>query len=216
MSTRGDLLAAHRFGSDEPSPPSNESVYRFLRCGHILGSVLREILEQSYLGKQCRVPVTRTQFCLLKLITVNANLLMGEIAGHLGVSPAAVSKSVDKLEQLGLVSRCPAADDRRATLLSVTEEGDQLVREYEALKAARIAPAVNAVDERDLERLCELLEKVCVDMLQIDESLSSSCLRCSGYFQADCSVAGLHGGCALQPAAKDQEESNDEMPLGLA
>ena len=52
----------------------SEDVHRFLRCGHTLGSLLREILDESFLGSYCPLPLTRVQFCLLKLISVNCNL----------------------------------------------------------------------------------------------------------------------------------------------
>ncbi|MCW8984112.1 MAG: MarR family transcriptional regulator, partial [Thermoanaerobaculales bacterium] len=85
-------------------PPSDE-FYRFLRSGHVLRSLLREFLEEGFLRQVCRHRLTRSQFCFLKLITANSELHVGELARCLGVSPAASSKNLDKLERLGLVYR---------------------------------------------------------------------------------------------------------------
>mgnify|MGYP000647510216 CR=1 FL=1 len=74
--------------------PFERGLQRFLRCGHILGSLLREILEESYLSQRCSHSLTRTQFCLLKLITLNADLHPSQVARYLGVTPAAITKNV--------------------------------------------------------------------------------------------------------------------------
>src|SRR5512135_838564 len=126
------------------SRPSGEvggpGIHRFLRCSHILSSALRELLEERFLRQVSPHPLSRTQFCFLKLITLNPDLQVGEVARRLGISPAATSKAIDRLEELGLVGRLPSPDDRRATLVSASEGGRTLVRDYEQLKAASVAP----------------------------------------------------------------------------
>jgi DNA-binding MarR family transcriptional regulator len=206
MSSRGD-------GSAVPSSTRNRAVveedatlYRFLRCGHILGSLLREILEETYLGQKCSHPLTRTQFCLLKLITVNADVHPSQVARYLGVTPAAVTKNVDKLEQLGLVNRDPCIEDRRATLLSASEEGARVVSEYEDLKAARISPVVRELEPAELDDLCELLEGLCVELVRHGRLDLNSCMRCAGYYSEDCLVGLEQGGCALRPQGEMNRE----------
>src|SRR5262249_36121643 len=54
---------------------------------------------------------------------------MSEIGARLGVTPRNVTKLVDALEGEGLVQRKPHPDDRRATLLSLTERGAAVCRE---------------------------------------------------------------------------------------
>jgi DNA-binding MarR family transcriptional regulator len=189
------------------APDEDSGLLRFLRCGHILSSLFREILEETYLSQRCTHPLTRTQFCLLKLISLNAELLPSEVARYLGVTPAAVTKNVDKLEDLGLVRREPSTEDRRATLLSVHPEGRRVVREYEDLKAVRMAPVVESLEEEELDELCDLLEGLCVDLLQHGPTRTDSCMRCAGYYSTECLVGAVQGDCALRPRpAVDEEE----------
>jgi DNA-binding MarR family transcriptional regulator len=142
--------------------------------------------------------MSRLQFCLLKLVALNADLQVGELARCLAVSPAVASKNIDKLERLGLVSRSGSPDDRRAILLSVSDEGRRLVQEYERLKADHIAPAVSSLGEENLDHLCSLLEQVCGRLMGEDEGLlERTCLRCAGYYRADCSLGYLQHGCLL-------------------
>jgi DNA-binding MarR family transcriptional regulator len=184
---------------DRKAGPSEEdSLHRFLRCGHILGALLRELLDQSYLGGRCPVPLTRTQFCVLKLITVNADLQVGKVARYLGVSPAAISRCVDKLAAMDLVHREPSSQDRRAILLSASAAGQRLVEGYETLKESWVAPVLAGVDTAEFDRVCEVLELLCVDLLQRTSHSPGQCMRCAGYFSPDCLLGIAQGECALR------------------
>ena len=206
MSSRGDGTAATHSRHDRVAANEDASLYRFLRCGHILGSLLREMLEESYLSQRCSHSLTRTQFCLLKLITVNADVHPSQVARYLGVTPAAVTKNVDKLERLGLVHRDPCVDDRRATLLSASDEGTRVVSEYEHLKAARISPVVSELEPVELDELCDLLEGLCVELVRHGRLDQDSCMRCAGYYSEDCLVGLEQGGCALRPHGEMNRE----------
>ena len=181
------------------SPLSGEGFYRFLRYGHVLSSLLREFLESSFLDEFCPHRLTRSQFCFLKLIAGNSDLQVGELARCLGVSPASSSKNLDRLEELGLVVRETSPEDRRATLLSASPEGRELVREFERLKAARLAPVIEDLGEDRTDELCNLLQEVCIGLLERSTLSDGPCMRCAGYYRPDCAVEELHGECGLRP-----------------
>ncbi len=191
--------------------PPGDDFYRFLRSGHVLRSLLREFLEEGFLNQVCRHHLTRSQFCFLKLITVNSDLQVGELARCLGVSPAASSKNLDKLEHLGLVYREASDTDRRAILLKPTTEGEELVRDYERRKAAQLAPVIDSLGREKTAMLCDLLEEVCGDMLARAEIPRETCLRCAGYYRPNCSFEKLQGECALRPRQRGNEGSSDDM-----
>jgi len=198
MSTRGERTAPNRAAVQRPAAGEEASLHRFLRCGHILGSLFREILEESYLSQRCSHALTRTQFCLLKLITLNADLQLSEVARYLGVTPAAITKNVDKLEEMALLTRDPCVEDRRATLLSASDEGCRVVEEYEELKETRMAPVVQSLEEEELDELCDLLEALCVDLVRHGHPDSDGCMRCAGYYSTDCLVGMAQGDCAMR------------------
>jgi DNA-binding MarR family transcriptional regulator len=178
-------------------PVPGPHYYRFLRTSHILSSALRELLEEHFLHDATHHRISRLQFCLLKLIALNADLQVGELAHCLGVSPAVASKNIDKLERLELVSRSSCSEDRRAILLTATADGHELVQAYERLKAERLGPVIAALDADELDQLCTSLERVCRALLRREDIIQSACLRCAGYYHADCSVGQDHGGCTL-------------------
>ncbi len=177
----------------------SEQYFRFLRSGHVLRSLLREFLEEDFLHKVPPHRLTRSQFCFLKLIAGNSELQVCELARCLGVSPAASSKNLDYLEGLGLVVRETSREDRRATLLSASNEGRRLVDDFERLKASRLAPVIEQLGEERTAEFCDLLQEVCMGLLESGTVPEAPCLRCAGYYHPDCSVVQLHGECALKP-----------------
>jgi DNA-binding MarR family transcriptional regulator len=147
----------------------------------------------------------------LKLITANTDLQVGELARCLGVSPAASSKNLDRLERLGLVCRETSDHDRRVILLKPTAEGGELVRHYERLKAAHLAPVIDSLGQEKTELLCELLEEVCGEMLARAEIPRENCMRCAGYYRPGCSFEKFQGECALRPRQGEDKNTSDEM-----
>jgi DNA-binding MarR family transcriptional regulator len=183
--------------SDSPIP--GEGFYCFLRYGHILSSLLREFLESTFLDRLNPHGLTRSQFCFLKLIAGNSELQVGELARYLGVSPAASSKNLDRLEELGLVVRETSPTDRRATLISASSSGREMVESFERLKASRLAPALDELGEQRAAELCDLLEEVCLKLLKQQMVGDEPCMRCAGYYRENCAVEALQGECALKP-----------------
>lgn len=61
-----------------------------------------------------------------------------ELAEHLRIAPRSVTEVIDALEERGLVRRTPDPDDRRASLISLTEGGLDITA---AIRAARAAEA---------------------------------------------------------------------------
>jgi DNA-binding MarR family transcriptional regulator len=184
----------------------SEHFYRFLRSGHVLRSLLREFLEEEFLHRVPPHRLTRSQFCFLKLVTAKSDLQVGELARALGVSPAASSKNLDRLEQLGLVYRESSEHDRRITTLRASTMGKTLVRTYESLKAAHLAPVIDKLGQEKTELLCDLLEEVCGGVLERAEHPRETCMRCAGYYLPNCSFEQFQGECAMRPRDEEEDE----------
>lgn len=72
--------------------------------------------------------VTSRQVEVLALLSRSASCSIGEIASAFGVSYAAASKMINRLEDKGLVTRSINEMDRRAADIRITEKGSQMVR----------------------------------------------------------------------------------------
>jgi DNA-binding MarR family transcriptional regulator len=79
--------------------------------------------------KEQRVIVTLRQREVLAFLARRHQVTVGEIASHFGVSSAAATKNVQRLEQKKLVRRVVDEWDRRRILVSLTSAGRSVFQE---------------------------------------------------------------------------------------
>lgn len=187
-----------RPGAGSDQQVDEGQLFELLRYSHIFASVVREILEIKLLNEVSPSSLTLSQFHLLKLISLNGQHQIGQVADFLGVSPPAATKNIDKLQGLGLVYRKQSKGDRRATLLASSAKGRRLVEKYENLKAERLTPVLRAFSTDELDQLARLLERFSLVLLNAEDSGEGLCFRCSAYFEENCPVTHLREGCPYQ------------------
>ena len=203
------------FDHDSGSPEDHTAVgepklQRLLRLSHIFSSVVREILESKLLREATPLPLTISQFHVLKLMTINGNHQAGELAEFLGVSAPAATKNIDKLERFGLVIRSPSKGDRRATILSTSVKGRRLVERYEELKAIRLAPILEDFSSEEVEQISNLLERFSVSLLKRETTRRGFCLRCAAYIETGCPVGHVRGVCPYDRVRKAGAQAKDD------
>ena len=106
--------------------------------------------------------VTGGQVSLLVAIKYQPGIGVRELAALERMSPAAVSKAVTKLEQMGLVERSAVADKRRVGL-SVSEKGHQVLRSVRSRRTIWLAERLKELSPEELARVeaaIEPLEKL--------------------------------------------------------
>ncbi|HET7444739.1 MAG TPA: MarR family transcriptional regulator [Solirubrobacterales bacterium] len=84
---------------------------------------------------------------------------MGELATALNIDPPNATVVVDELEDLGLVTRKPHPEDRRAKLVEATPKGRDLARRADEILATP-PPALSELSEKDLEALRRILSQL--------------------------------------------------------
>jgi DNA-binding MarR family transcriptional regulator len=101
--------------------------------------------------------VTLPQFrMLVVLATRGATKLVG-LADLLQVAPSTAMRMVDRLIAAGLADRQTNPDNRRETLLRLTEEGRNTVADVTARRRAEVAAIVERLTPRQREALVEAL-----------------------------------------------------------
>jgi DNA-binding MarR family transcriptional regulator len=106
--------------------------------------------------------VTGGQVALIVAIKYSPGIGVRELAAQERMSPAAISKAVTKLEQLGLVERAQLEDKRRVGL-TVSEKGHQVLRSVRTRRTIWLADRLKGLtpDElRKVEAALEPLEKL--------------------------------------------------------
>jgi DNA-binding MarR family transcriptional regulator len=129
------------------------------RLRPILLKVSRELRRETR-----DVGVSPAQVSLLVAIKYEPGIGVRELAGRERVSPPAMSNHVDRLERDGLVTRTPSADDRRRVGLTLTDEGQRVLRRVRSRRTAWLATRLDGLTpeqldaiERALDPLSELI-----------------------------------------------------------
>jgi DNA-binding MarR family transcriptional regulator len=128
------------------------------RLRPVLLRLVRELRREIH-----SLGVTGGQVSLLVAVKYAPGIGVRELAAQEGLSPAAVSKAVGKLEKMGLVDRAPSAEDRRRVGLTVSEKGHQVLRSVRSRRTIWLAERLKELGEeekRAIERAVEPLEKL--------------------------------------------------------
>ncbi len=200
-------------GSESTNGDDRELRRQILRMSHLFSHAVREILETHYLRESAPAPLSLSQVHLLKLIDINGDQFVGEIAAFLGVSAPAASKNVDKLARLELLRRETPEKDRRNTCLKITSKGRALVRDYENRRRAGLKPVLDNFTPDERREFARLLEKFVTSLIRIEDFGSRTCLRCGAVFDEGCPIQGITGLCPYEQARRrPQRKPPDTAP----
>jgi DNA-binding MarR family transcriptional regulator len=94
--------------------------------------------------------ITSRQVTLLWLIRLSPGLSLRELAAEERISAPAVSGLVDRLEKVGLIERVRDAEDRRRVGLTLTDEGERLLRRVRARRTTWLADRLKGLDDDEL------------------------------------------------------------------
>ena len=97
---------------------------------------------------------------ILDLIPEDGGISQQALAENLRIRPQSVSEAVAKLEERGLVRREENSDDRRVTLIFVTEKGAQLRSFFREERKAYTEHFFAALTEDEKDTLFALLSKL--------------------------------------------------------
>ena len=183
---------------DGSGTQAGRAFFNLLRYSHIFASAIQEVLETGPIQEATPHPLTGAHLQLLRLMSANGAHRLGAVAGFLGVSPPAATKTIDKLEHLDLVFRVPVVGDRRAKLLAVTPRGRRLLQRYEERRGARLAPVLEAFRPDEVEEFAGFLRRFALMLLKQEEQSGKTCLRCAAHVEENCPISRLQDGCPYQ------------------
>lgn len=101
--------------------------------------------------------VTGGQASLLAQIDAHGSVGLGELAAREGVSAAAMSKHVDRLQAAGLVTRS-TGDDRRRVAIQLTPAGKRTLKRVRSHRTAWLAQRLERLDDDELAAVEQALE----------------------------------------------------------
>lgn len=101
--------------------------------------------------------LTIGEFGALEALLHKGPLTLGELQRALLVSSGGITFLVDRLVKRGLVTRQPHPSDGRARIATLTEAGDQLIREIFPAHAARIKLAMGGLGKKEKREAIRML-----------------------------------------------------------
>jgi DNA-binding MarR family transcriptional regulator len=99
------------------------------------------------------VGISPEQVSLLVAIKYAPGIGVRELATRERVSAPAMSNHVDRLERDGLVRRTPSSDDKRRVGLTLTDEGQRVLRRVRSRRTAWLASRLGKLTPEDLARV---------------------------------------------------------------
>jgi DNA-binding MarR family transcriptional regulator len=86
-----------------------------------------------------------------------------ELAQLLHIAPRSVTEVVDALETKGLARRSPDPSDRRATLVALTDRGNELSEEVRRARGVESEKLFDRLSATDRDHLTRILRKLLDD-----------------------------------------------------
>jgi DNA-binding MarR family transcriptional regulator len=96
----------------------------------------------------------------LRVLSRHGVMRLSELSDHLHIAPRSTTEVVDALETRGLIGRRPDPDDRRATLVELTEHGTSVldaIRVARGTEAERVFDRLSPADREHLSRILRQL-----------------------------------------------------------
>jgi DNA-binding MarR family transcriptional regulator len=119
--------------------------------------------ERAAHGVPALAELSDTQMGALATLERHGAMTPGELAEHEKVQPPSMTRVIAVLEQRSLVTRAPHATDKRQVVLSVTDEGRNLVHQSRRVREAWLAKRLGELTPEERAKLraaAPILEKL--------------------------------------------------------
>src|SRR5437868_6487884 len=129
------------------------------RLRPVLLRLARELRREA----QAETGVSPGQIVLLAAIKYQPGIGLGELAARERVSAPGMTRHIDRLEKAGLVTRTPSSDDRRRVGLTLTEDGQRVLRRIRSRRTAWLAQRLghlSAAERAAIEAAIAPLDKL--------------------------------------------------------
>ncbi len=134
---------------------------------HILRLFERELYAQNQSG--CCAGLTLAQCHALMELPENGSITMNELAKKLSLDKSTVSRTVDNLVQSKMVDREIPADNRRTTLVGLSDKGRSVCKSINANNNAYYRKALSAIPAGSRTQFLESFGKLAAEMVKLNK-----------------------------------------------
>jgi DNA-binding MarR family transcriptional regulator len=147
-------MPAPRDAQEQPNfPPGQEPIYDlFWGVARRLRGLSREALAPWN--------VSPSHGRALTVLLSQGDLRLSELSDRLHIAPRSTTEVVDALADRGLAERHPDPDDRRATLVRLTQHGREVAAAIRAARATEAEAFFGVLDDADRATLARILRRL--------------------------------------------------------
>lgn len=102
--------------------------------------------------------LTLPQFRALVVLASRGPLRLTHLAGHLAVNPSTAMRMAERLAASGMIDRAPNPENRRESILALTDTGHRVVEQVTSRRREEIAAIVERMPAEHRDRFVEALE----------------------------------------------------------
>ena len=103
--------------------------------------------------------LTPTQFAVLDVLYAKGTLKIGELINSMLATSGNMTVVIKNMEKKGWVERIMCPNDKRSFLVSLTEEGERVIKETLPKHIERVEETFSVLTETEQEELIRLLKK---------------------------------------------------------
>jgi DNA-binding MarR family transcriptional regulator len=129
------------------------------QTGDLVMALARRV-RRAHLDALAQWQVTPSQSRALKVLARADGMRPSALADDLGIAPRSATEVVDALEERGWVRRAPDPTDRRATALTLTDAGRDLVARVDGVRRAATERTLDVLTPAQRRTLHEILTVV--------------------------------------------------------
>jgi DNA-binding MarR family transcriptional regulator len=104
--------------------------------------------------------ITPGQFRALGVLMRHGSMRLSALSEHLRIAPRSTTEVVDGLQERGLVSREADPTDRRATLVTLTPQGEEVGAKLRAARQAEAERFFGSLPDQDRAELTRILRSL--------------------------------------------------------
>lgn len=144
--------------------PGSEALYRRVLVSLHRADLLSRRAADQQLG--ARIGIGRAMFLILDLLDGAGTRSQQEIADHLGLTKAAVSRHIATARDRGWLEAEPSPASRRENSVALTAAGRELTERGRRHRAAAELRAVETLGTAELQCTAQTLERLCALLQQ--------------------------------------------------
>lgn len=124
---------------------------------HIFANLAEREIEKILLSE---VGISYSQSMILDFIYNHPEVSQRDVAMERGITPAAVSRHLEVLEEMGFIQRKDRKENKREHIVIITREGQGVVSNAEILLQKAIDNMINELSLNEMENMNCVLEKL--------------------------------------------------------